>query len=253
VPGGQALSNTKVRETKSKTLRERSILSTRPIYRKGRIILPVGLSPIDRLSASLHLNEVLGVGPMDVPVVQASNRNPNTLYIRESRYKFVQPGSSRLKAIMNSKELAFSYTRLCLMVAFTPSEFRKFRKFVYLFPAGRPTQQIEGLTWYKFNVRKGIIPLAFGFWCLRHWTRTLCIDPRSPKDIVKLPTLEFLTNYSSSSRLSRGTHIGSRGFAAVEQPIHRIPVLPRFPRGDLHHSSYDERLSAVLNEFFGEN
>jgi len=175
---------------------------------------------------------------------------------KDSEIIFLQPGSSKLKCILKSKELAFSYARLCLAVAFTEGEYRKFRKLVYLYPADKSVQRIEGLTWYLFNVRKGKIPLAFGFWCLRHWKRCLGLDPRSPSEIVNYPTLDFLTNYSSSSRLSRAGTISSEGFPKkIQEPMpdfdevrHSLDFLER----DLPSGSRMERLSALLSNLFEE-
>jgi len=206
---------------------DRNILSFRRIFKKGRIILPPNWpSQTERFAASVHLNQGLGVHPWIIPV-KRSEHLPKSCLDDVLRYKdiigatstkevpsvvFVSPGSSKLKQIMDSKKLAFSYTRLCLAVNLSPKEYLKFKHMVCLHPADKTHPWREGYSWYLFSARKGKIPIAFADWCLRHWKRTLGLDPRDPKVIVKLPTLDFLVNYSQSSRLNRGIYISDQGF-----------------------------------------
>jgi len=94
---------------------------------------------------------------------------------------------------MRTASFAYSFLRQSLAVALTESEQRNFRAGTRLSHTGVRVQK-SGLAWYLISGRR--LNLRFARWCVTHWQRTFGLDPRPPKLIVKLPTVDFLEHYA---------------------------------------------------------
>jgi hypothetical protein len=140
---------------------------------------------------------------------------------------FSVPGASRVRAIKRSRRFALAYLRQLLAVALKEEEFRIFRKGTRL--SRVPQRKCSpGLSWYMISGNR--VNLLFARWCVTHYQRTLGLDPRNPDWVIKLPTLDFLRNYSSSSA---GYNI-LQGTGASQTP----PSMP--PKGDQVKPGNDE-------------
>jgi len=111
----------------------------------------------------------------------------------KERVVLSQPGSSRVKAIKRTASFACAYVRQLLAVALTEQEHRIFRCGQRLSRA--PLKPFgPGLSWYLISGKR--INIRFARWCVTHYMRGVGLDPRPPDWIIKLPTLDFLQNYS---------------------------------------------------------
>jgi len=163
---------------------DRNILSLTPISVRGRLDLPVSTSKVDRDRATSHLVRAIGIRATPMPVDPPTPGNLVT---------FEVPGSSRVKGAMRSKSFAYGYLRQTLAVALTESEQRDLRAGTRLSHTGVRIKG-TGLAWYLISGRR--LNLRFARWCVTHWQRTFGLDPRPPRLVIKLPTLDFLECYA---------------------------------------------------------
>jgi len=163
---------------------DRNILSLTPISVRGRLDLPISTSKVDRDWATSRLVRSIGIRATPMPVGPPTPGNLVT---------FSRPGSSRTKGVMRSVSFAYSFLRQSLAVALTESEQRNFRAGTRLSHTG---VRVKGssLAWYLVSGRR--LNLRFARWCVSHWQRTFGLDPRPPRLIVELPTLDFLEDYA---------------------------------------------------------
>jgi len=162
---------------------DRNLLSLAPISVRGRFDLPISTRRVDRDRASICLVRDIGIRETLVPIGKPTQEHPVV---------FSKPGSSVVKRVCRTRGFAYAFLRQTLAVALETREFEQFRKGTRL----SRVRQIpySGLSWYMISGKR--LNLSLARWSVSHWQRTFGLDPRPPREIVQLPTYDFLANYS---------------------------------------------------------